>query len=120
MIRHVKMEGLDIKYPSLKILFEKIANRVTQEGRYSHRLPAKRASTIIHRYNKDFKEIARSNLSGPFKQRLLATLKRDYKKVVFADTQKLTHEEKRWLYHYIVTKWRVWKQGVVPEEASDD
>lgn len=103
MISNIKTCG---NYECLKWLFTKLNE---EDNRQGHRV----ASRLIHRYNKEFNAISRSNLDDKMKDKFLIRLKHEYKKSIFEDMniKSLCHDDKRDLNNFVVTKWRRWREG---------
>ena len=87
------------KYKSLKNLFAMLNE---SDNRRGHRT----ASSLIHRYNNEFRAIKSSNLRRDIKKQAFGWLKQKYKKTIFEDIQKLSQKEKTHLYNFIVARWR--------------
>jgi len=66
----------------------------------------KTASSLIHRYYTRFKAIKKCNLRRDVKEGVMLDLLHHFKTSVFKDISRLDENEKRWLYNFIITKWR--------------
>jgi len=85
------------KYHSLDVLSEKISGDRGKE---------RFVSRFVCKYNRDFKLIVGSNLPLKMKKRILLDMVHHRKDSIFKDIVRLNDDEKRWLYHFVITKWR--------------
>ena len=88
------------KYHSLDVLSEKISGDRGKE---------KFVSRFVCKYNRDFKVIAGCNLPMKMKKRILLDMVHHRKHSIFNDIVKLDEDERRWLYHFVITKWRMYR-----------
>lgn len=84
-------------YTSLVSLFDEIGGEKHKE---------RAVMRFVNNYNSCFKDVLNSDMSAKTKRKVFTWMKREYKNRIFNDMRVITHNEKRWLYNYVITKWR--------------
>jgi len=93
-VKHFMLEN---DYKSLHGLYEIISG---------DKKKIRRVTSVIHRFNRDIKDISMCGVDENLYRRMVTLIRKDYKNHVFNHIKVIDEIEKRWLYNYISAKCR--------------